>query len=91
MPGRGLRSEFCKTEDIAWLQLLKGEPRPAKDVDAAALDQIEKPLEGCWAWRAVGSAFSHSVVCQIKGGELCSFHFCLLVSFFQKCSFSVAC
>lgn len=43
-----MRSEFCKTEDMAaWLQLLKREPRPAKDVDAAAPDQIEKPLAGC--------------------------------------------
>lgn len=40
---RDLRSDFCKREDPAWLQLLKQEPRPVKDADAAALDQIEKP------------------------------------------------
>lgn len=78
---RGLRSEFCKTEDTTCLQLLKQEPRLVKDVDAAALNQIEKPLGGCWAWRGVASAFWHSAVCQIRRRAV-FFSFSLFACFF---------
>lgn len=61
---------------------------PFRDVDATALDQIERApgeIGDCWARRAVMSAFWDSAVHQLGAGELRSFHFlCLVVSFLSE-------